>query len=307
MITVSDYRDVPAAACGAAIALGNFDGVHRGHQVVLDAARTAAHARGAPFGVAVFKPHPRRFFQPLAAPFRLTSNEFRARLLGEFGADVLFEIPFVRDLSLKDDAAFVREVLADGMGVSHVAIGFDYRFGKDRVGDAGSLSRLGADAGIGVTVVDEVADGGAKCSSTAIRQALETGDVATAEALLTRPWIVDGHVERGDQRGRTIGYPTANVPLGVLKRPKFGVYAVEARVDGEGGWRPGVANVGVRPTFDGTEERVEVHLFDVDEDLYGRRLDVAFRAFIRDERKFDGVEALKAQIALDSVAARAAL
>ncbi len=296
-----------SAERGAAIALGNFDGVHQGHQAVLDAARASAAALNAPLGAAVFHPHPRRFFQPNTQPFRIMSNETRARVLAELGVDVIYEIPFDRDLSLKDDRAFVRDVLHDALGVKSVAIGFDYRFGKDRVGDADSLTRLGREAGFDVSVTRPVERDGAKCSSTAIRTALEHGDIDAATALLTRPWLVDGIVERGDQRGRTIGFPTANVGLGVHIRPRFGVYAVKARIDGEGDWLSGVANVGKRPTFDGAVERIEAHLFDFSGDLYGRHVEIAFRAFLRDERKFDGVDALKTQIAKDADAARAAL
>ena len=294
---------------GASIALGNFDGLHKGHQAVIDAARAAApDALGAPLGVAVFEPHPRRFFQPHAEPFRIASDPVRNRVLETLDVDVLYRIPFDRTLSLMTDEAFAEEVLAAALGVGHVAVGWNFAFGRNRMGDGASLRRLGERLGFGVSLVDAVADGAAgDCSSTAIRAALKAGDMAAAARMMTRPWIIDGVVQRGDQRGRTIGFPTANVPLGELVRPKLGVYAVVAHVEGEAEGRPGVANIGRRPTFEGDDERLEVHLFDFDADLYGRRLAVEVRVFLREEQTFDGIEALKAQIAKDAKAARAAL
>lgn len=308
MRRAADWRGLAPADRGAALALGNFDGLHKGHLAVIAAAREAALRARAPLGVAVFKPHPRRFFQPQTAPFRIMSNEVRARLLAEMGVDILYELPFDRDLSLKDDRGFVRDVLAEGLGARAVAAGFDFRFGRDRVGDAAGLERLGGEHAISVHIVGEVgAAAGGKCSSTAIRQAIAAGDVETAASMLGRPWIVDGVVVRGDQRGRLLGYPTANVSLGPLLRPKYGIYAVEARLEGEAGWRPGVASMGLRPTFGGADERFEVYLIDFSGDLYGRRLEIAVRAYLRPEWKFPSEEALKAKIAEDVAAARAAL
>lgn len=304
MRRLEDWRAAPRQDRDAAAAMGNFDGLHAGHQAVIAAARRAAEAGGLKLGVIVFAPHPRRFFQPQAEPFRLMSDDTRHRLLGEMGVDVLYQIPFDRDLSLRDARAFARDVLADGLGLRHVVIGFDFRFGRDRGGDAPGLRAFGRELGFETTIVEPVEREGGKCSSTAIRTALQAGDPETAERLLTRPWIVDGLVARGDQRGRLLGFPTANVGLGPLLRPKFGVYAVAVRIDGETAWRPGVANIGRRPTFEGEDERVEAHLFDFEGDLYGRRIEVAVRRFVRPERRFDGVDALKAQIDKDAAVAR---
>lgn len=307
MIRVAGLERIPTEARGAAIALGNFDGVHLGHQAVLAAARDMGQGRGAPLAAAVFSPHPRRYFQPDAAPFRLMTDETRAQTLAECGAAVVFELPFDDAMRERSAEAFVSEVLIDALGASAVAAGFDFRFGRDRAGDAEALRGLGEAAGIAVRVVDAVDEAGAKCSSSAIRDALAQGDPATAARMLGRPWAIEGEVEQGDQRGRTLGFPTANVALGDLVRPRFGVYAVEARLDGEHMWRPGVANIGVRPTFDGEQPRVEAHLFDFDGDIYGRRIAIALRAFLRPERRFDGLDALTTQIAADLEAARAAL
>ena len=287
--------------------MGSFDGVHKGHQAVLKRARLAAERGSFPFGAIVFRPHPRRFFRPLADPFRIMSNDARVAALEEFGVDVLFELSFDRDLSMKDDRAFARDVLAEGLGLNSVAVGFDYRFGRDRVGDAAGLERLGQELGFGVSIQPSVDEEGAKCSSTAIRAAIAEGDMKRAARLLSRPWVVDGVVERGDQRGRKIGFPTANISLGELIRPRFGVYATALRIDGEEVWRPAVANIGQRPTFEGDAELVEVHVFDFDADLYGRHVEVAVHDFIRPERKFDGLDALKAQISQDAAQARALL
>ncbi len=295
------------AGGGASVALGNFDGVHRGHQSVLHAARDAAHGSAARWGAAVFTPHPRRFFQPDAAPFRLMGAERRAVTLAALGVETLYEIPFDAALAGMDAEAFAKRVLVDAMGAHTVVVGFDYRFGKDRAGDADVLSALGRTLGFEVRVQPQLSIHGAKCSSSAIREALRAGDVERAAALLTRPWIVDGVVEKGDQRGRLLGFPTANVSLADYVRPRFGVYAVEVCVEGEEHWRPGVANIGARPTVGGTEERIEAHLFDFDGDLYGRSVAVATRAFLRDERRFDGLDALTAQIAEDAGQARAVL
>jgi riboflavin kinase/FMN adenylyltransferase len=303
-------RDAPLH--GAAIALGNFDGLHEGHRAVIAAARAAGPKPGSPLGVAVFDPHPRRFFVPHAEPFRILSDAVRDRLLAELGVAALYRIPFDRGLSLMDDVAFARDVLKGALGVAHVAVGEDFRFGRDRVGTAASLQRLGRELGFGVTIVAPVGGAGVpRVSSSAIRAAIAAGDMSRAAAMMTRPWIVDGVVERGDQRGRGLGFPTANLALADLVRPRLGVYAVTVHVEATraapASEHDGVAYIGRRPMFGGLDERLEAHLFDFDGDLYGRRLEVSVRAFVREDRMFEGVEALKAQIAADVAAARKAL
>ncbi len=289
---------------GAVVALGNFDGVHRGHQAVIAFAQKVANQHGAPMAVAVFSPHPRRFFQPDAPPFRLMSDSWRLRALGAIGVERVYEIPFDRDLSLMPARDFAERVLSQGLGARHVVIGFDYHFGKDRGGDAKAMETFGEQMGFGVSVQPRHDMHGQKSSSTAIREFLTKGEPLHAAEMLTRPWIVDGVVRRGDQRGRTIGFPTANVPLGALVRPKFGVYVVSLRIHGDDIWRHGVANIGRRPTVEGTEARVEAHVFDFDGDLYGRDVDIAVHNFLRAERKFEGMDALKSQIERDAGQAR---
>ena len=307
MRTFNRYHDLPKAARGAVVALGNFDGLHRGHQAVIAQVRSIAADLGAPSAVGVFRPHPRLFFKPDSPPFRLMSAGLREGLLEELSVDLLFELPFDADMRDMDDVQFVDAVLHRGLGARHVVVGADYGFGKNRCGDVDSLTRLGAERGIGVTPVSPVGlhELYGKYGSTEIRKALAQGDVFHAQHMLSRPWSVDGVVAEGQKRGRTIGFPTANLPFGDLVRPKPGVYAVEVHVAGEPDWRPGVANTGTRPTVGGEEARLEVYIFDFDRDIYGQRITVRFRSFIRDERKFDGLEALKAQIARDADGARA--
>lgn len=297
----------PGPARGSVAALGNFDGVHEGHRAVLAHAATLAARLEAPVSAAVFKPHPRRYFKPDAAPFRLMSDPQRERALEAAGAAHVFAIPFDRELASMTPEAFVERVLAGRLGLAGLVTGADFRFGKDRAGGADALRTIGAAFGIIAETAPEVRAGACKVSSTRVREALQAGEPERAAALLGRPFAIEGEVVAGDRRGRTLGFPTANIPLGDYLRPAFGVYAVRARVDGEGVWRPGVANLGRRPTVDGTDERLETHLFDFEGDLYGRTLEVALEAFLRGERRFDGLEALRAQIAADSARARARL
>lgn len=295
-------ESVPPGARGASLALGNFDGVHRGHQAVVAAA--AAHDLA--LMAAVFEPHPRRFFRPDAPPFLLQTSAQRARALAELGVVVLHEIRFDRALADMTDAAFVQDILVARLGVKHVAVGFDFRFGHDRMGDGASLKRLCAAAGVTVDIVDAVDDTRheGKVSSTAVREALQAGDPATAADLLGRPWAIEGVVIDGFKRARGIGFPTANVGLGDYVRPLYGVYATMTDV-GDGQWRAGVSNCGVKPTVGGVAEPLlETHIFDFDGDLYGKRAETRLLHFLRPEQKFENFEALTKQIAEDSAHAR---
>lgn len=295
---------------GAAWAIGNFDGVHAGHAALFAAARRAAP--DAPLGVLTFEPHPRRFFQPDAPPFRLYDAAARRRLLAEAGVDLMVEMSFDADLAATEPETFIAGILRDLAPVA-VATGADFRFGRARRGDAAMLTQALGAAGVAYTPVAAVTDAVGPLSSSRARAALVAGDVAGALAALGRPWAMEGIVSRGDQRGRTIGFPTANMnpPAGII-RPKAGVYAVRAGLpDDPAGpvarWIDGVANFGARPTVDGRSERLEVHLFDFAGDLYDRPMRARFFAFLRPEKKFDGLEALKAQIAIDAADARACL
>lgn len=301
---------VGAADRGAVVAIGNFDGVHLGHQAVIGAAGRIARAEGAPHAVLTFEPHPRHVFRPDDPPFRLTPFRVKSRRIETLGVDLLFTLHFDLAFAAKSAEDFIATVLLDGLGLRHVVVGYDFVFGNKRRGNPALLVEQGAGLGFGVTIVEPVAAGAdAVYSSTRIREHLLAGEPREAAALLGRFWEIDGRVERGDQRGRTIGFPTANLTLDDFLRPAAGVYAVRAGIE-EGGavvWHDAVANFGRRPTFGGTDLRLEVHLFDFDGDLYGRHLRVALIEHLRPEQKFPGIDALKAQIAEDAGRARAVL
>lgn len=302
------HDGVPSRYRGSVLAMGTFDGFHRGHQAVVAKAGRLARAMGTTLAVMTTEPHPRLFFKPDQEPFLLTPFRAKAHHLEAFGVDTLFVLPFDRQLAAMAAQRFVTEVLLDGFGALHVVAGYDYSFGHGRAGNASLLAWMGVMEGFGVTVVEPVADDGVVYSSTAVRDLLRAGKPQAAASLLGHWWTIEGHVQPGDQRGRTIGFPTANLPLGDYLLPKLGVYAIRARLDGPGG--PvfgGVANIGRRPTFDKKDVLLEAYLFDFEGDLYGRAMAVDIVAFLRGERKFDGLDALKAQIALDSQAARGAL
>jgi riboflavin kinase/FMN adenylyltransferase len=305
-----DYRGLAASDRGAAVALGNFDGVHLGHQSVLALAHAAAAEIGAPFGVVTFEPHPRSFFAPDAPPFRLMNAEARARRMEKLGVERLYELPFGAALAGFAPENFARTVLADGLGVRHVVVGADFRFGKARAGDAAMLRALGAAHGFGVTIAPLVSDSAGDYSSTAIRAALAEGRPAEAARILGHWHRIEGRVEHGEKRGRALGFPTANLRLDGLHLPRFGVYAVIVDVlDGpHRGRYKGAASIGVRPTFGGASApNLEVYLLDFDGDLYGAELSVALVAFLRPEFRFDGIEPLVAQMRADVEETRAVL
>jgi riboflavin kinase/FMN adenylyltransferase len=307
---LSHWRDLPPAARGASVALGNFDGVHQGHRQVIAQAAKAAQALGAPpgapLGVIRFSPHPAAVLRPGEPLQLLMSPAQQARALEALGVEVLYDLPFA-EIALLSDEAFAREVLAEGLGVRHVAAGFDIRFGKGRSGDAETLRRWGEAYGFGVSICPAVAGpDGAKVSSSAAREAIRAGGVDVAARLLGRPFAIEGVVAEGQKLGRALGYPTANVALGDYVRPKLGVYATRTRL-ADGRLVPGVANIGENPTTGLVEARLEVWLFDFDEGLYGQTVETELVAFLRPEEKFDSLDALVAQIGRDAEAARAIL
>ncbi len=309
MRLIRTWREVPADAAGAAVAIGNFDGVHEGHRAVVGAAVEAARTAGAPAGVLTFEPHPRTWFRPGQPPFRLTPLRSKVRQLEALGVDLLFVLPFDEAMAGRTAEAFVDDILVGGLGVGRVVVGYDFVFGKGRSGAVATLEGYRAAGRFGLTVVPAVDDEtGGSYSSTRIRQALRDGDPATAAALLGRYWEIEGHVLPGDRRGRTIGFPTANLDISDYLRPRFGVYAVLIALDEPGGgppvWLPGVANLGKRPTIGDDKVLLEVNIFDFDREIYGRLARVRFVDYVRPERKFEGLDALKAQIAKDAAAAR---
>lgn len=298
----TDWRNLPADARGAAVALGNFDGVHLGHASVIRAAQAARP--DAPLGVLTFEPHPREVFRPDDPPFRLTLSAERADALAGLGVKLIYEIPFNHAFSLMQPEEFITQVLHQGLDARHLASGADFAFGHRQRGDTTFLSERCQSLGMGVSLVPPVTDQRGPISSTRIRRALQDGYPERATAELGRPWAIRGVVAHGDKRGRTIGFPTANVALGRHLEPARGVYAVTIRVPGGTVYR-GVANIGRRPTVNaGPESRLEVNLFDFTGDIYGQEITVALLAYIRPEIKFAGLDALKAQIAVDAAEAR---
>lgn len=297
---------IPGRFRGAIVALGNFDGFHAGHQAVAGAAIAAARAAGRPAIVATFDPHPMRLFNPDAPPFRLTTLDQRQDLFAAAGADAMLVFPFDRALASLTAHAFAEQRIVGMIGAAGVVTGEDFSFGAGRSGNAQVLQQLGRDLGFTTQAVGPVSLDGCPVSSSRIREALQAGNPREAARLMTRPFAIRGIVEHGAQLGRTLGYPTANLTLGQYLRPAYGIYAVTARLP-DGRVLKGAANLGVRPTIEPPVELLEPYFFEFSGDLYGQEIEVALIEFLRPEAKFDGLDALKAQIAADCEAARAVL
>ena len=303
MKIIHGWKGLATADRGAAVALGNFDGVHLGHQYVIADAADAARALDAPLGVISFEPHARLHFSPEAPPFRLMNAHQLARTVETLGAQRFYLLPFGVEMANFSDHDFVSEVLVKGLGVRHVAVGFDITFGKGRTGDPEAMRRYGAEFGFSVSVATAVENNDGKVSSTLARQALRDGRPDLASKIMGRPFAIEGVVQKGRQLGRQLGFPTANVPLGDYVAPKFGVYATRTRL-ADGRQLDGVANIGVNPTTGEVAPRLEVWLFEFDEDIYGETIETDLIAFLRPEEKFDSVEVMVDQIYLDERNAR---
>jgi riboflavin kinase/FMN adenylyltransferase len=306
MRIIRDYTYVTEADRGASVAIGNFDGVHIGHLSVIDQARAAGRETGAPLGILTFEPHPREYFAPDAPPFRLMGREARAHRLEKLGVERLYEINFNAALASLSPREFAQNVIRDGLGLAHVVVGADFCFGKGRAGDAADLQAFGAEMGFGVTIAQLLEGEAGQVSSTAIRRALSDGDPRTAAAMLGHWHRIDGPVVGGEQRGRTLGYPTANMSIEGLHPPKFGVYAVLVDVlDGphEGQYH-GAASLGLRPMFHGEVPNLETFIFDFSGDLYDAPLSVALVEYLRPEETFDSLDAFIAQMDADCARAR---
>jgi riboflavin kinase/FMN adenylyltransferase len=308
------YEDLPAEARGGVVAIGNFDGVHLGHQALINEAGAIARRLGAPLGVLTFEPHPRCVFRPDDPPFRLTPLRAKARHIEALGVDHLYVLHFDLDFSRRPAEDFVDAVLIGGLGARHIVVGRDFVFGHKRGGNVEMLGRLAARKGFGLACVEPVCvgDGGTDgevISSRTIRKYLRESDVGAAAKRLGRFWELGGKVEKGEMRGRGLGFPTANIAFGEYLRPAAGIYAVRAGVD-EGPdtiWRDGVASIGFRPTFGGGELLLEVHLFDFSDDLYAQQLRVAMIEYLRPEVKFDNADDLIGEMKRDAERARAVL
>ena len=306
MRVVRDYQYVQPEDRGASAAIGNFDGVHLGHQAVINAARAEADRQNAPLGILTFEPHPREYFAPDAPPFRLMNADAKASRLDKLGVQRLYELNFNAPLAALSAEDFARDVIADGLGLSHVVVGEDFCFGKDRLGTSADLSAFGDAFGFGVTICPLMETGGVEVSSTRIRTALSEGRPVDAAQMLGHLHRIEGEVIGGDQRGRELGYPTANMSITGLHPPKFGVYAVRADVltGTHAGSYTGVASLGVRPMFGVNMPNLETHIFDFQGDLYGAQVSIALAAYLRPEATFDGLDALITQMDADSAQAR---
>lgn len=309
MRIIRDTQFVDPSDRGASAAIGNFDGVHLGHQAVIELAREAGKAIGAPLGIMTFEPHPREFFAKEAPAFRLMNAEAKANRLEKLGVERLYEISFNARLASLTARDFAQGIIADALGLKHIVVGRDFCFGKGRSGTSAMLEDFGKEMGFGVTIADLVTGDHGNISSTNIREALSDGRPQDAAKMLGHYHRIEGEVIRGDQRGRHLGYPTANMSIAGLHPPKFGVYAV--RVDILSGPHRGsfigASSIGVRPMFGENVPNCETYIFDFKGDLYGEHLSVALVDFLRPEMKFDGVDALVAQMGTDCDRARALL
>jgi len=300
-----DHREtVPDALRGAIIALGNFDGFHKGHQAVAGEAISWAHAEGRPSIIATFDPHPVRFFKPDVPPFRLTTLEQRQELYLAAGATAMLVFHFDSELAGTSADDFITEILIDRFGAHGVVTGGDFTFGQGAKGNVELLRSFGGANGLQSRVVDVVEDDSETVSSSRIREALRDGDPQLAAKLLTRPFAIRGIVEHGDKRGRELGYPTANLVIDNYLRPKYGIYAVTGRILSTGEMLEGAASVGIRPQFEPPKELLEPYFFDFSGDLYGQEIEVAFHHFLRGEAKFDSLDELTAQMEKDCAEAK---
>ncbi len=306
MQIIRDYQFVQPDDRGASAAIGNFDGVHLGHQHVIDIARDHARTLSAPLGVVTFEPHPRQYFAPKAPPFRLMNAETRAHRLEKLGVEKLYELNFNASLSALSPHQFAQDVLARGLGLKHVVVGEDFRFGKDRAGTAQDLARFGREMGFATTIAPLLRGDLGEVSSTAIRRALSDGRPRDAARMLGHWHRIDGEVIRGDQRGRDLGFPTANMSIAGLHPPRFGVYAVQVEVltGPFAGCYGGAASLGVRPMFGENLPNLESYIFDFQGDIYGEHISVALIDYLRPEEKFPSLDALIAQMNADCARAR---
>lgn len=304
MKQLTALSDITQTEQGAVIIIGNFDGVHRGHVALLRAARDIAQANNVPCGVLTFEPHPRRLFRADEPPGRITPCAIKAARLDAAGVDFVLSIPFDWEFASQSSDYFIQEILQNTLKASHVVVGYNFRFGQLRQGQPSDIR----DAGIHVTIIDELQqDGGDALSSSAVRQLLRHGDIEKANHILGWDWEIQGQVIKGDQRGRELGYPTANLKLGETIHPAYGIYAAQVCVQGEDEWHKSAVNIGIRPMFEVPVAQVEAHILDFDRDIYDKILRVRLVKRLRGEAKFDSLEALIEQIEKDCEQTRSVL
>ncbi len=307
------FENLPESVRGAGVAIGNFDGLHVGHRGVIRKLRELCQSKNVPLGVLMFDPTPFNFFSPDSPSKRIMSLKRRVKILEQGGLDVAFALPFDAQMAQRTDFDFAKAVLHDGLGVSAVSVGYDFCYGKKRMGNVSTLQTYGQELGFEVLVTEKITprnrETGAhgeelKISSTQIRALIASGDMESARLMMKDYWTIEANVVHGQKRGRTIGFPTANMYLSDYQHPKHGIYAVWTRIEGEQEWRQGVANFGRTPTTGDRDPLLEVFLFDFDGDLYGKELEVAFVEFLRPEAKFDGLAPLIAQMHKDTSKAK---
>lgn len=304
MKQLTALSDITQTEQGAVIIIGNFDGVHRGHVALLRAARDIAQANNVPCGVLTFEPHPRRLFRADEPPGRITPCAIKAARLDAAGMDFVLSIPFDWEFASQSSDYFIQEILQNTLKATHVVVGYNFRFGQLRQGQPSDIR----DAGIHVTIIDELQqDGGDALSSSAVRQLLRHGDIEKANHILGWDWEIQGQVIKGDQRGRELGYPTANLKLGETIHPAYGIYAAQVCVQGEDEWHKSAVNIGIRPMFEVPVAQVEAHILDFDRDIYDKILRVRLVKRLRGEAKFDSLEALIEQIEKDCEQTRSVL
>lgn len=304
MDVFSDYKSLPEGARGCVVAIGNFDGVHKGHQVLLERARNMARGQGCGFAVLTFEPHPRKLFRPDEPPFRITPSPLKLERLEAGGVDYVIQLNFNWDFASQPAEQFVREILIDGLAARHIVVGNDFCFGQLRKGSPQTIRDMGLD----ITVIEKVCDDGdSALSSTRIRQELRHGNIAAANKILGWDWEIRGEIVKGDQRGRELGYPTANMSLGDCVHPAYGIYAVLAQIEGEEGWHKGAANIGIRPMFEVPVAQAETFIFDFNREIYGKTLRVKPVQKLRGEAKFSSLDELTAQMEKDCAQARGIL
>lgn len=305
MDIINQYENVPATQKGCSLAIGNFDGVHRGHQEVLATAMKVASEKGIPSGVMAFEPHPRVFFQPQRHLFRLTSLDAKLDLFETFGMDLAAVMPFNGEMAALTAEEFVSKVLVDGFNVAHVVTGFNFFFGKGRGGNPQILKELGEKYGFGVTTVEVQGEAGDRFSSSRVRELLQEGDPRGAAEMLGYWWRIKGTVTGGAQRGTWLGFPTANITLKNSEEFHHGIYAVRVYIDGNA--HHGAAYLGTRPTFDDGHPVLETFLFDFDQDIYGKEILIELIEFIREDIRFRDEEELKTNMRKDCEKARSIL
>ncbi|MBV44651.1 MAG: riboflavin biosynthesis protein RibF [Rhodobiaceae bacterium] len=302
MIIIKNIKGGHKIKPNGVYAIGNFDGIHLGHKEILENTKRISSENNKPCGIIMFEPHPQKFFKTDLDGFYLSNLETKQYLLKPFDIDFFIVLEFDNEMAQRTPEEFVKDIIVNSFQASHVVVGYDFRFGSGRIGNADSLQEICSSLDIGVSIIEKQKKGDKILSSSIIRNYLSEGKIGLAEEMLGHRWVVKSTVVSGDKRGREIGFPTANIPMKDWIQPKYGVYAVIVEFNGK--IYKGISNLGIRPTFDETEPMLETYLFDFSGDLYDKDIIVSFVDFIREEKKFDGIDSLRSQIEEDSIKAK---